>query len=385
VRREWELEDLIDCWTLDEEDVKLLANKSGATRLGFALALKFFELEARFPRHAGELPPAAVGFVAGQVKVDPALFAGYAWSGRTAEYHRAQIRAALGFREPTVADEDKLADWLASEVCPAELNRDRLRLALLARCRREQIEPPGPSRVERILGTAEALSERRFTARTARRLAAGAVARLEELIAPGDPDSDAAGDGSLLQELRADPGQPGLETLLGEIAKLERVRAIGLPAGLFADAPEKLVAAWRSRAARMYPSDFANAPDPVKLTLLAALCHVRRAELTDGLVDLLIELVHRISVRAERKVENELSSEFRRVHGKQGILFKLAARRSSIPTSSCGPHCTRWWARPRCGTWWPRPGRTSGRSAPGCGYSCGLRIRTITGAACPGS
>ena len=52
MRREWELEDLIDCWTLDEEDAKLLANKSGTTRLAFALALKFFELEARFPRHA---------------------------------------------------------------------------------------------------------------------------------------------------------------------------------------------------------------------------------------------------------------------------------------------------------------------------------------------
>jgi hypothetical protein len=85
---------------------------------------------------------------------------------------------------------------------------------------------------------------------------------------------------------------------------------------LFTDVPEKLAGAWRSRAVRMYPSDFAKAPDPVKLTLLAALCHVRLAELTDGLVDLLIELVHRISVRAERKVENEFSSEFRRVHGK---------------------------------------------------------------------
>ena len=100
MRREWELEDLIDGWTLDGEDAKLLANRSGATRLAFALALKFFELEARFPRHAGELPPAAVKFVAGQLKVDPVLFAAYAWSGRTAEYHRAQIRAALGFREP---------------------------------------------------------------------------------------------------------------------------------------------------------------------------------------------------------------------------------------------------------------------------------------------
>lgn len=324
MRREWELEDLIECWTLDEADFGLIANKSGATRLGFALALKFFEQEARFPRHAGELPPAAVGFVAGQVKVDPATLAGYSWAGRTAEYHRAQIRAALGFREPTVGDEDKLADWLAAEVCPAELNRDRLQLALLARCRQERIEPPRPSRIERILGAAEAMSERRFTTRTVGRLPREVAARLEELITAGDPDGE-ADSGSFLQELKADPGQPGLETLLAEITKLERVQAIGLPDSLLADAPEKLVTAWRSRAARMYPSDLAKAPGPVRLTLLAALCHVRQAEVTDGLVGLLIELVHRISVRAERKVENELGSEFRRVHGKQGILFKLAA------------------------------------------------------------
>lgn len=38
MRREWELEDLIECWTLDERDVRLLASKSGVTRLGFALA-----------------------------------------------------------------------------------------------------------------------------------------------------------------------------------------------------------------------------------------------------------------------------------------------------------------------------------------------------------
>jgi hypothetical protein len=50
VRRQCELEDLIECWTLDEAEFQLLANKTGATRLGFALLLKFFELGARFPR-----------------------------------------------------------------------------------------------------------------------------------------------------------------------------------------------------------------------------------------------------------------------------------------------------------------------------------------------
>jgi hypothetical protein len=52
-----------------DADWRLVANKTGASRLGFVALLKFFELEGRFPRHAGELPPAAVGYLAGQVRV----------------------------------------------------------------------------------------------------------------------------------------------------------------------------------------------------------------------------------------------------------------------------------------------------------------------------
>jgi hypothetical protein len=124
MRREWKLDDLIECWTLDEEDVTLIANKAGVTRLGFALMLKFFEQEARFPRRE-DVPKVAVEFMAGQVKVDPALFAGYDFTARQAKNHRAQIREFHGFREPTVGDEDKLVLWLAGEMCPVEMARDR--------------------------------------------------------------------------------------------------------------------------------------------------------------------------------------------------------------------------------------------------------------------
>ena len=65
MRRDWEPEDLVASWTLVEQDEReLVAYKRGATRLGFALMLKFFEIEARFPRHASEFPPAAVAYVA---------------------------------------------------------------------------------------------------------------------------------------------------------------------------------------------------------------------------------------------------------------------------------------------------------------------------------
>jgi len=322
VRREWEPEDLVACWTLVEADRDLIANKTGATRVGFALLLEYFELEGRFPRHTGEVPRQAVVYVAEQLHLEPSLFSAYASAGRTIEYHRAQIRAALDFRECTVEDEERLTGWLADEVCPTELGEERQREALLARCRGERIEPPASSRVERILRAARAAAEQRFCSRTVARLPEQAVQRLAELVE--DARGDDAGGRGLLEELKADPGPLGLETLLAEINKLARVRLVGLPTALFADASEKLLLAWRARAAAQHPSDLQVMGEPLRLTLLATLCSVRAAEITDGLVDLLIQLVHRINARAERRVEGEVIADLRRVVGKEGILFRLA-------------------------------------------------------------
>ncbi|TMR20549.1 DUF4158 domain-containing protein [Nonomuraea turkmeniaca] len=358
MRREWELEDLIECWTLDEEESALLANKSGTTRLGFALMLKFFELEARFPRRE-DTPRAAVDFMAGQVKVEAALFASYDWSGRTIKDHRAQVREFHDFREPTLGDEDKLADWLATKICPVEMSRDRLRGALLTRCREDRIEPPKTTRIERVLSTAEAMSERNFTHTTLERLSLESVGKLEEVItAPPPPptvtcEDSASSQGAaeqegrtqaataaaadegrrraFLQELKEDPGSFQLDTLLAEIVKLDRVEAIDLPATLFDGVSEKVVAGWRARAMKLYPSDFKAAEVPMGITLLAALCHVRQAEITDVLAELLIHLVHKISVRAEKKAEGELNGEFRRVQGKNNILVKLATAALELP------------------------------------------------------
>jgi hypothetical protein len=73
------------------------------------------------------------------------------------------------------------------------------------------------------------------------------------------------------------------------------------------------------------PKRVASLARAARLTLLAALCWARTAEITDALVDLLSELVHAIGTRAENRVERELISDLRRVRGKErGVLFRLA-------------------------------------------------------------
>lgn len=57
---------------------------------------------------------------------------------------------------------------------------------------------------------------------------------------------------------------------------------------------------------------------------MAAFCWFRRREITDNLVELLIQIIHRMGVRAERRVEKELLSDFKQVSGKTRLLFKLA-------------------------------------------------------------
>lgn len=47
-------------------------------------------------------------------------------------------------------------------------------------------------------------------------------------------------------------------------------------------------------------------------------------EISDNLVDLLIQIIDRIRVLAERKIEKEILNDLRRVSNKYGILFYMA-------------------------------------------------------------
>ncbi len=136
MKRQWTVDELAEHWTLYPADEALLVNKAAATRLGCALLLKYFQIEGRFPPHKGDVPAAAIVHVAQQLDVPPELYAQYDGGGRTIEFHRAQIRQALGFREETVQDADDLATWLGQDVLPHEHRPEQLQAAIYALPRR---------------------------------------------------------------------------------------------------------------------------------------------------------------------------------------------------------------------------------------------------------
>lgn len=339
-------DDLIEHWTLVGDELKLLTGRTGPSKLGLALWLKFFILEGRFPSGRSELTDEAVAWVARQVKVSASDIGLFDGEGRTAERLRSVVRTFLGFRECSVADAEKLTAWLADDVCGRERQAQRVREALLERLREEQIERPSRIRIGRMIGSALRQSEEALTAKVSSRLDDEVKARMWAMIEaagddPGDPAGEAA-DGSetgdapgpeVWAAIGSDPGNVSLNTCKSERRKLDWIRAVGLPPGLFADIGPKIVAGWRARVAVESPSHLRNDhPDDGRWTLMAAYLYCREREITDSLTELLIATMRRINARAETKTRDQFAADIaKRVTGKENILFSIAAAAAGSP------------------------------------------------------
>src|SRR5664280_908227 len=222
-----ELDELVEHFTLLPDDVALLRNKSGATRLGFALILKHFIMAGRFPTGRAELASETVDFVAKQVGVPAADLGFYDWTGRQIKAHRAETRRALGFREcRSMTPTSSPTGWWrrSPRRSGARSTSVRRYWSGAARCAHRSTQPGsgGPD------GGRRAAPRRGRAARPGRQpVTRRRRDRIRALVAGNDSDGDpGGGDRSVLVLIKADPGNVSLESMLTEIDKLLAVRAV---------------------------------------------------------------------------------------------------------------------------------------------------------------
>lgn len=79
--------------SMRSHEVERLLNKTARSRLGFAIQLKFFEHEHRFPREPAGVPGAVVSHIARQLGVHARHFSDYSLDGRSAKEHRGEFHA----------------------------------------------------------------------------------------------------------------------------------------------------------------------------------------------------------------------------------------------------------------------------------------------------
>lgn len=392
MKKNWLPSELVEHWTLLPNELKLLTQKNDQNRLGFALLLKFFLFNARFPEKPQEIPTSVVNYVAKLLDIKPERYQDYDWQGRSIKYHRAQIREYLGFRQFQVSHARELANWLTEQALIYELKFEQLKLAALTHLRELKIEPPTIFRLERIIRSGLRTFEDNFFRQICEQLSSKSKEQIDNLLKLSDSSSQLDAESSTQSDvddsaqfktdssrqldtnsslqletelsaqitesfpelnvdaspnfkntsteqtststsktetstwadLKIDPGRIGVESFQKEIAKLEIFRQLNFPADLFKKIPTKVLQNYKARVTVEQPRDLRRHPEAIRYTLIAAFCWLRSQEVTDNLVELLIQIVHRIGAKAEKRIDKELLNDFKRVHGKNNLLYQMA-------------------------------------------------------------
>ena len=237
----------------------------------------------------------------------------------------------LGFRTPTADDAAQLVAWLRHDILSADPTEAHVLDVALTWYREQGIEPPAQAFLRRLIRSTLRTHEVECCTHMAAQFPPALCQALDALLEPAaapqhsEGSTDSPGEDPLpFNVLRADPGRVGVASVLREISKLRTLTALDLPVALFGPIPPKVLATYYLRAATEPPSDLRRRPAPTRYTLVAAFCWQRRKAIIDGLVDLLLQVVHRITVRAEKKVVKELLQDIHHVHGKTTLLYKLA-------------------------------------------------------------
>jgi hypothetical protein len=230
-----------------------------------------------------------VGHLTAQLGVGADALGGYDWAGRTGRRHRRLVLDHLAVTAFDDAAETTFRRWLADELLPREPTATVLEAEIGAWFARGRIIRPGAYRLDRILRSARAAhDDDAALRRVADRLDAGMRGRLDALLAEG-------GEGTPFARLAADPGRVGLESLLAEIGKLEALRALTLPPDLLRGLHPNQIKRFRRRVAIESAWELRRHPERIRLPLLAIWCAPREGEVVDGLVELLIQVTHRIT------------------------------------------------------------------------------------------
>ena len=307
----------IESWSLAIDEIAFVEEFNLVSRVWVAYQLRFFRTHGRFPSREDDRSAEALRYLGSQLDLaapDPGEFRYHHVNARR---HRTAILRHLGVRRALEEDRSALRAWLVDE-CRHSSGAVEVQVAsCYAWCLERSIHVPSDKIMERTVRGARHDFLEGLLSSVARELSPDTRAKLEaSLIGP----TGATG----FHRLKDDVGAASLASVLGACDRLAFVEGLDLPAGCLDGVDRAWVALLSRRVEGETASEMRRHGATRRLGLYALYLMDRRRRLIDGLVDLLLEVVHRLQTRSRRKVIGAIARDIERVHGKERLLVDIA-------------------------------------------------------------
>lgn len=334
------------CFILDTEEMALTKKKNTSkSKLAFAVMLKFFQIEGRYPTNKDIIHKSMLDNIMVQLNCPEVNLDNYDWETRTTARFRGEIRTLLGYRKTTSSDSDKLITWLVEQnifsEAPTLPQSQEKAYKFFAE---NKLEPFSPSHLDRCISRAHYKFEQKLFSDIEQQLSYDAKNTMEALLEEDIQDvvKDKAVDETKadsteieseiikLNDLKKDIAGAKLKNVDWEISKLTLLKELSLPT-ILELLPRKLKQKYYMRIAAAPPSGIKEYKPRVRYANMAMFCHFRSELITDNLVDTFVQLIHKMRTSAEIFINKSILKEVACVDGKFDILYILADTSAYTP------------------------------------------------------
>lgn len=308
-------------WSLSFGELDFVQGYRRAMRAGVALQLVYFRTYGYFPRALEDIAGDRIQYVEEQLGSNVHL---YDLQSDAARRHRLDILRHLGFRRENERDRAKLHSVLVQKTSATGPAIEPLidfgfRWAL-----QKRIFVPSLKIMERSVRSALHAFQETFLSEISDQVSQKTRGALEECLA------EPRGANGFLR-LKDDVGAATLDSVLEAADRLAFIESIELPFGV----ADYVDPSWLRHFARRVEGETAyemrRHAQGKRVGLLALYIMSRKSQLIDGLVDLLVDVVHRIGTKSRRKVIGKIAADIEKVHGKERLLVDIATAAMMAP------------------------------------------------------
>ncbi len=276
----------------NKEQLSLIVSKSRKYRIFYALLFKYYEINTEF---FTELPKFSGSLITSFTKILNVSRLIYVPSESVLNAYRLEIRDYFGSNK--LLAEELVQNYIFN-ILPTQSSFDIDTNDVINYLKKNKIE--SIHSLDRIINSSINKYETNLFTKILDLLDYETMTYLDGLLIIEN-------NNSIMSFIKSWPRGISLKSVLIEAQKLKHLKLIKLPE-ILDTIPAKQLKNYYRNICTKYPSAIKQMPDRSKYIFLAIFCFIRRREVSDNLIDMLLRFVQKMFISGERRLKKELAT-----------------------------------------------------------------------------
>ncbi|PCI36374.1 MAG: hypothetical protein COB50_04820 [Thiotrichales bacterium] len=290
-----------------EKELSLISTKREENKLFFIVFLIFYKKYGYFPEDQFEIDEDIKNIVLVKFDFLDIEWIDFDWTSRKVRRFKKDLRLLYNFREFTKSDIQSINDWFKT-IIHFEWKFEPLKSKLLSWFKISCIEPPVNNQLERIIRSLLTNHEIYFHQFIHKSLI-DSKCNLDKITNSLLSEDNSK---STFTKVKYSYANASYNTLIIEISKLNNIDSFGLPNNLIENISKNKLDSIKQYLCSLDLSEVKRISEPKRSTLLSIFYSIRRAEIIDHLIEVIIKLIKKIDKSAERKVNDDRLKELKK-------------------------------------------------------------------------